>query len=707
LRPTVDGVLTGVGAQRRWKALRDYISRRWNPVAANTPIRLLQFLGRCAGYRSSTIRRANLATLCDALNLKALTNDVRPPEVSILLLATGRPERVLVSLVSILLSESTRPREILLGLDDAAAKALAGALGSMVRRVDIKASADPDRALATLARHARGEYLAVLSAGCVALPGWLDAIADTFQSCDDVGLVAAKCVRENGQLRQAGAYTAADGALLDLGDGDNPAHPRYNYTREVDAAASFCFALPKAVWTKLAGPAPNSRSSRLIAAEIAAGIRSMPLRTIYQPDAAVVVPIEPEAKGVSQAGSRPVPRQQRIDDGAAARTDIAEASHPARRKPAILFIDHYVPQWDRDAGSRTTYQYIRMFLDSGFHVTFWPAGIGEDKEYVQPLQRLGVEVFYDRRMTGGFAPWWRKVARHYQYAFTCRPDVTRDFIDELKASRHVRIAYYGVDLHFQRLQRQADVEGSRRLKAAARRIRAVELDICRRSDLIMYPSQEELDILRGDMGVRTAAAAIPIILFTPQQIAASQANLARIEASDPYAMMFVGGFSHTPNVDGLVWFASRVMPILRAHDARFRLTIAGSNPTQDIMDLAASDIEIIGRVSDGRLATLYADSGMSIAPLRYGSGVKGKVIEALGNGTPVVTTTIGAQGIPDASTMAGIADEAAEFAAAIIATATDRALARRRAEAALDFIAARYTVDGLKRQLRPFFSELI
>jgi glycosyltransferase involved in cell wall biosynthesis len=430
------------------------------------------------------------------------------------------------------------------------------------------------------------------------------------------------------------------------------------------------------------------------------------LRIIYQPRAELVTRVPPDVARAPKLASNSIPRPELIDDDSAMHTYGAFASHPARHKPAILFIDHYVPQWDRDAGSRTIYQYIRMFLDSGFHVSLWPAGLGDDKEYILPLQRLGVEVFYDRRMTGGFASWWRKVSGHYDYVFTCRPDVTREFLNELKASRHVKIAYYGVDLHFQRLQRQGEIEGSKKLEAAARRIRAIELDICRRSDLIMYPSQEELDILRGDLRVTTAAAAIPIILFTPEQIAASQRNLARIEVANPYALMFVGGFSHKPNVDGVVWFASRVMPVLRALDARFHLTIAGSNPTSAIMELASSDIEIIGRVSDEHLASLYARSGMSIAPLRYGSGVKGKVIEALGNGTPLVTTTIGAQGIPDARTLAGIADSPDAFAASILELATDRALARRRAAAALDFIAARYTVDGLKRQLQPFFREL-
>ena len=72
----------------------------------------------------------------------------------------------------------------------------------------------------------------------------------------------------------------------------------------------------------------------------------------------------------------------------------------------------------------------------------------------------------------------------------------------------------------------------------------------------------------------------------------------------------------------------------------------------------------------------------------------------------MVTTTIGAQGVPRAADIMGVADDAPGFAAAIIDIATDRAMARQRASAALKFIEESYTVDGLKLRLKPFFNEL-
>ena len=705
LRPTVDETLTSIRAPRRWRALRDYISGRMTPAAASAPIHLLQFLERCARHRDSTVRRANLRALCAALDLKSLTTDEGPPEVSILVLATRRTESTFATLASIALSSRARRHEILLGVDTLSASAFEGALGPMVHLIHTDANAGQAQALATLAAQARGECIVVLRSGALALSGCIDAIVDTFAARDNVGVVATKITRDDGRLLQAGENIMDDGRVVAIGEGERPAHPRYNYVRGVDSASDLSFAMSKAVWTRLGWPRPDDRAHHLTATDISMGARSMGLQTIYQPSAEVVAlaGIDPEPKSLAPANL--VQPLEIGGEEAMTRMRLANAREPARRKPAILFIDHYVPQWDRDAGSRTIYQYIRMFLDSGFHVGFWPAGMMEDREYVRPLQQLGVEVFYDKRLTGGFAAWWRAVAADYKYAFACRPDVTWKFIDELKAAR-VKVAYYGVDLHFQRLRRQSEVEGSRRLKGAARRIRAIELAICARSDLILYPSEEELDIVRAAVGASIPALAIPIILFTPAEIATSKQNLARIEANNPHALMFVGGFSHTPNVDGVVWFVTNVMPILREHDSRFRLTIAGSNPTQAILDLANADIEIVGRVSDEQLRALYADAGMSIAPLRYGSGVKGKVIEALGNGTPLVTTTIGAQGVPRAADIMGVADDAPGFAAAIIDIATDRAMARQRASAALKFIEESYTVDGLKLRLKPFFNEL-
>jgi glycosyltransferase involved in cell wall biosynthesis len=142
-------------------------------------------------------------------------------------------------------------------------------------------------------------------------------------------------------------------------------------------------------------------------------------------------------------------------------------------------------------------------------------------------------------------------------------------------------------------------------------------------------------------------------------------------------ILFVGGFRHQPNVDAVMWFVHDVFPLIRERlpDAVFR--IAGSYPPQEVHALMViPGVEVLGYVDD---TTILLDSAaVSVAPLRYGAGMKGKVAEALSAGLPVVTTSFGAQGLGASSGIhLRIADNAADFAKAVVETLADPAMAEQ------------------------------
>ena len=108
-------------------------------------------------------------------------------------------------------------------------------------------------------------------------------------------------------------------------------------------------------------------------------------------------------------------------------------------------------------------------------------------------------------------------------------------------------------------------------------------------------------------------------------------------------LVFVANFQHTPNVDGLVWFARDVFPLVRRKLPGVHLKVVGYKVPEEVCALAAEDFEIVGHVP---AIEPYLDAArVMIAPLRYGAGVKGKIGAALASGLPVVTTRIGAEGM--------------------------------------------------------------
>jgi glycosyltransferase involved in cell wall biosynthesis len=148
--------------------------------------------------------------------------------------------------------------------------------------------------------------------------------------------------------------------------------------------------------------------------------------------------------------------------------------------------------------------------------------------------------------------------------------------------------------------------------------------------------------------------------------------------SEREGLVFIGGFRHPPNTDAVLWYASEILPRVRELLPGVTTTIVGAEPPATIRALAADDLVITGYVPD--VTPWFTGCRVSIAPLRYGAGVKGKVNLAMSYGLPVVATTASVEGMsltPGEDVL--VADDAAAFAAAIARVYRDQALWERLA----------------------------
>ena len=157
--------------------------------------------------------------------------------------------------------------------------------------------------------------------------------------------------------------------------------------------------------------------------------------------------------------------------------------------------------------------------------------------------------------------------------------------------------------------------------------------------------------------------------------------------------MFVGGFAHPPTADAVLWFAKEIFPLIRKK-IPVNFYIVGSKVTEEIQALEQTGNGIIvkGFVSEEELARLYSACRIVVVPLRYGAGVKGKVVEAIYNGAPIVTTSIGAEGIPEAETVMEIADEPEAFADQVTALYEDLDRCKAMCRKTQDYIKKNFQV---------------
>ena len=289
---------------------------------------------------------------------------------------------------------------------------------------------------------------------------------------------------------------------------------------------------------------------------------------------------------------------------------------------------------------------------------------GEER-YVTALTSLGVE-FHD----AAFASVETLLPRVEAGVFFEFYYAATDILDTVRLLRSdLPIVVDSVDLHFVRESRALGYgEASEAAVRRAREARSQELGVYRRADaVIVVTEQDKRTLLNCLPGSRIAV--VPNIHPEAEEV-------PDVRDRRPNSLLFVGGFAHAPNVDAVLFFGREILPLIRRAVPDVIVTIVGDAPPEEVRRLASDTVTVAGWVPD--LRPYLGGHMVSIAPLRFGSGMKGKVGEAMAHGLPVVVTTIAAEGmdLTDGVT-ALIADSPAEFADAVVRLLGDEALYRR------------------------------
>ena len=358
--------------------------------------------------------------------------------------------------------------------------------------------------------------------------------------------------------------------------------------------------------------------------------------------------------------------------------------------PRALALDASLPTPDRDAGSNVMVEHIRILQSLGFAVTFVPAdNFARFEPYASALEALGVEVIH--------RPWYDRLEHFlaergdaFQLAYVHRLTVAEGAIPLLRRMHpKLPIIYNTADLHHLRRQRLAALSGDAAEVAAAAAEQAGELAAIAAADATLLCNSVEMDLMR---------AALPDSRLVYLPWVRASVPGPRPRWAERAGMMFLGGFHHPPNVDAMLWFVDAVMPLLRARDAGIVLTIYGADLPPEIAALAADDVKIGGYLP--ALAPAFDRHRVSVAPLRYGAGFKGKVAESLAYGVPVVGTPIAAEGTGlehDVNIL--VAADAEAMATAILHLYRDEETWNRLVAAGQSYLAEALSPDAGRRVL--------
>lgn len=216
-------------------------------------------------------------------------------------------------------------------------------------------------------------------------------------------------------------------------------------------------------------------------------------------------------------------------------------------------------------------------------------------------------------------------------------------------------------------------------RAQAERLLAFERAACRRAAHVVAVSEADAKLLRDLCGISHVSAVptgVDVAYFS--RPASGDANNS--------GLLFAGSMDWIPNIDGVLWFVREVMPLIRRRLPQCSLTIAGRRPAASIRALTANPLlHVTGTVEDMR--PYLWSGGVSIVPIRIGSGTRLKIYESMAAETAVVSTTIGAEGLEVSSPHnIRIADTPEDFASACVELLTDAEARARQTAAALRLV---------------------
>jgi GT2 family glycosyltransferase/glycosyltransferase involved in cell wall biosynthesis len=501
--------------------------------------------------------------------------------------------------------------------------------------------------------------------------GWLDCLVTTAESDRRIGAVGSKLVYPDGTLQEAGGIIWSDGTGWNYGRGGDPALAAYQMQRDVDYCSAASLLVRTELLREIGGFDERFAPAYYEDVDLCFAVRARGFRVVYQPKSEVI-----HYEGVSsgtditsgvksyQEVNRPkfVEKwQTTLVNHLPPSADNVEDALRHKTAQTVLVVDSYVPLHDREAGSNRLFKIVAVLRELGYHVIFFPDNGAAIEPYSSDLLRLGAEIVYAPINGLDQTKVLASVLHRVDIAWICRPELCEKYLPTVRSASTVPVVYDTIDLHFVREKLRAALEGGD--DTTWRRLQDVELSMARAVDLVVTVTEVERDSL-ATYGIHNVAV-IPTIHDVEPHL-----DIAFAARS---GLVFIGGYSHTPNVDAALWLCKDIMPAVWRREPGMTVTLLGSSPPKSVTALRSDRVRVTGFVAD--VGPYFEDARLFVAPLRYGAGMKGKIGHALSFGLPIVTTSVGIDGYALTDGVScSIADDAASFASAILKLYADEKL---------------------------------
>jgi O-antigen biosynthesis protein len=535
------------------------------------------------------------------------------------------------------------------------------------------------------AKRARGKYLVFLNDDTVTQRNWLEALVCTAEQMPEAGALGSRILFPDGTLQEAGGIIWSDGSTRPLGRGAAPGSLAYSYLRRVDYASANGLLVRRELFEALGGFDSRFFPAYYEDTDLCLGIRHTLGSEVYYEPRSMIYHVEAASSPSNDFRAFLFRRNQELLAkkwaGALATyarpepdSTVAVERAVLRRRGTIarvLVIDDRLPDAGRSSGGLGS-GFVRareLFEDlnrSEFAVSIYPSDANV-RTHDNPLSVLGVDVIAEK-----LTDHLEKAEKRYDAVLISRPHNFAAFYDDIRRLQpNATIVYDAEALYHKRLWIQARFEATAAQREVVARqasaMEELETRIARSADRIVVISHEEREWLES------IADHSPIDFIRPLLSGIQFTDAAPSQRGGAiFVAGWLGGMA-SPNVDAVRWYSECIVPRLLAAMPEFRTSVTGRGVPACIQALGNRNLVFSGFVNS--IAGLYAAARVVVVPTRIGAGVKNKTMEALQFGVPVVSTSVGAQGLGlRDEAQIDITDDPEDFARRIVALATDDGL---------------------------------
>lgn len=494
----------------------------------------------------------------------------------------------------------------------------------------------------------KGKFLCFLNTDIIVSNKWLDKILNTFVLAGDVGIAGPRLLYPDGILQESGGTCFNDGDAINLGKNQSIHNSWFRYLKDVDYVSGACLVILKDDFKKIDGFDPIFTPAYYEDTSLCIDLRKkLNKRVIVNPDCEVIH-FEGATNGTSTSSG--IKKYQEINkskflekhsEDLKSFGDAHENIWWQRDKYIqgnILIVDQCIPTPNKDSGSKDMDVILKSLLKLNYrpHI-FALSNRSETPEVAQYLEQ-GVHCIYDSGKN--FNEFYEEFHNLFEVVLISRVTSSKEVIDFIKSiNPNAKIIFYTVDLHHVRMMEEYKLKNDEALLNDALNIKNYEIDAIRKSQRTIVLSDNEKNYLVNDCNINSSN------IFVWNLIREINHDFKKDEESKE--IIFIGGFQHTPNLDAVKWLEKKIVPELKETFEKNNVTfpgisVYGSNPNTYIKSLKKDEIKYMGFVEEE--SDIFKNAKLSLAPLRYGSGQKGKVLSSLIFKTPVVGTKFAFEG---------------------------------------------------------------